>query len=124
MSNPHKGEVSFDHGGKTYKLVFSANALCEMEDLTGEPAIASIAAMGDPTKAKIKTLRAAMWAALRDHHEQVSLKEAGNIVTGIGMAKASSLIGQVFSLAFPVPEGDRPLGEQPASQQDGTGKPS
>lgn len=124
MANAVKGEVPFDYGGRAYKLVFSANALCEMEDLTGEPAIASIASMSDPSTAKIKTLRAAMWAALRDHHADVSLKEAGNIVTGIGMAKASSLIGQVFSLAFPVPEGDRPLAEEPASQPDGTGKPS
>jgi hypothetical protein len=122
MGNPHKGELSFtlhqpspvafDHGGKTYKLVFSANALCEMENLTGQPAIAAFADMGDPAKARITTLRAALWAALKDNHPDLPLYRAGEIITGIGMAQASKLIGEAFALAFPSPGGDRPLADQ------------
>jgi hypothetical protein len=124
MANKHKGEVEFTADGTTFKLVYSTNALCELEGVTGEPAIVSFASMGDPAKARISLSRAMFWAGLRDHHSELSLADAGTMMTSIGLQEANRLIGEAVSLAFPVPEASsRPLAE-PASQSPGTGNKS
>lgn len=47
------------------------------------------------------TVRALIWAALRDYHEEVDLKEAGAIASEAGMPAVMEAIGRAFQLAFP-----------------------
>lgn len=120
MANPHKGEVSFEVEGKQYVLSFSANALCEMEDVLnlGVSEIASRFEQVD--KLRIKTVRAVFWAGLTDKHPDLTIKGAGDLIGKLTLPKAIELIGEAFTLAFPAPEAsDDPRPRNPG--RDGIG---
>lgn len=106
MANPQRGEVSFDAGGKTYTLHYSANALCELEDLLDKGIIELTTEMQgwekNPGKIRFKTIRAMFWAGLRDHHPEIDVAGAGELVTNAGgILGAVDLIGRAFGVAFP-----------------------
>lgn len=124
MANPHKGEVGFDAGGTAYKLSFSANALCELEDQLDKGINEISEALGDAKKLRLKTLRAVFWAGLLDHHEGISIKAAGEIVTMLGVGPAVALIGKAFERAFPEAEAEKADPPKPGSPADGTGPAS
>jgi hypothetical protein len=106
MANPHRGHVEIEADGKTYRLVFSTHALCCLEDATGLSVSVLGQQMADP---KISLLRSMMWAALRDYHEDVSIRQAGDLMDVIGIAESGEALGRAFVLAFPQEEAtDKP----------------
>jgi hypothetical protein len=116
MANRLKGEVTVEADGTTYTLVYSVNALCELEDKLGESVadIGSLAAKGK----RFSTIRTVFWAGLQDHHPDVDLKEAGRIITAMGIEKADAAVAEAFGLAFPeVKAVPLPLEVKPAPVQ-------
>ena len=110
MSNPHKGEIEFTVGGKTYTLYFSINAMCELEDALGGNVVELATLMADSSKVSIKNVRTVFWAGLRDHHEAMSITDAGRLMSEMGVAQAMELVAKAFTLAFPDGgEAKRPL---------------
>jgi len=99
MANEIKGEFDVPVGDKTYKCHLDVNALCEAEELLGESAgdFAPKIGGGD-----MRTLRAVMWAALREHHSDVDLHQAGVIVFELTPSKASNHLVLGMARAFPV----------------------
>jgi len=100
--------VRVSAAGATWRLVVSVNALCLIEaEVKDADEMAKLMSGGD---AAFTTVRAAFWAALQDHHPQVSLEDAGRLLDHLGLMKAGSLMGQALMLAFPELEGgtDRP----------------
>jgi hypothetical protein len=139
MANPHKGEVSV--GGKT--LVFSANAMCEVEDKLkrewvdialeidswrpqlkegAEPTSADL--IGMARKVKTSLLRTLIWGAMQEHHEGATLKDAGRLIDSLDPKEggALGLVMRLFERASP----DAPAApaNPPKPGQDGTGQPS
>lgn len=129
MANPHKGEVAFAAGGKTYTLVYNTNALCELEEETGRgftDIMLEFQAWATPTgddgkpadetpeqiAARVKSMRlglvrAVFWAGLREHHEQITVKQAGNLMTEVGgMLGAITLISRGFTAMLPAVDND------------------
>lgn len=104
MANPHRGSVALQAGDRAYTLSFSVNALCELEDALEQPVAQIANALNDPDTVRLTTVRALVWAALRDHHEDVTLKGAGEIITDAGMPACMEAIGKAFKLAFPEQE--------------------
>lgn len=100
MANKFKGDVSFDAGGRSFTMRFSANALCELEDATGMGINALLTVLADPAKMRLKMVRAVLWAGLQDHHPDVTLHQAGEIITDLSLTKAMDLAGKSFELAF------------------------
>lgn len=99
MANPKRGEVALDVGDQTYKLSFSVSALCELEDAL-DMSVAKIGELlSDPANLRMDTVRKVIWAALRDHHEEIDIKQAGKLATDIPLVM--SKIGEAFQLAFP-----------------------
>jgi hypothetical protein len=94
-----KGEVSVEADGKTYTLVFSINALCELEDKLGA-SVSDIAALSTNGK-RFGTIRTVFWAGLQEHHPDLTLKDAGRIITAMGIPAADAAVGEAFSLTFP-----------------------
>lgn len=111
MANPHKGEVSFQAGDETFTLRFSANALAELEDALDKSVMEIADLMQSEKGLRIKTLRTIFWAGLLDHHEGVTEKRAGDIISDIGMGEAAEIIGRAFAAAFPAADGEK--GENP-----------
>lgn len=100
MANPVKGEVSFEANEKVYKMRFSANALCELEDQVGMGINAIATQLADPNNLRLKTVRAVFWASLLDYHPDITLRQAGDLVTEINMTEALKLITKAFELTF------------------------
>jgi hypothetical protein len=138
MPNPHKGEVAFEAEGKTYTLRFSIDALCNLEEAAGK-GFASIAIeLSDPEKMSVSLLRKVLWAGLIEHHPDLDVRAAGELILAAGGAVV--VLGQIekaFTAAFPEdPEKGarpqtpgRPNGTGPASTEAGqvsaaTKKPS
>lgn len=115
MANSEKGEVSFEVEGKTYKLRYSTNALCEMEDAAGVGAVEFANSLSDEKKVRIKDLRTMFWAGLFDNHK-ITIEEAGSLLDVVGLEFVGSLCGEAFTLAFPVAEEGEPSeGKQKAA---------
>lgn len=100
MANRSKGEVSFEANGQSYTMRFSANALCELEDALDMGVTAVAIQMSSPENLRMRTVRAVLWAGLRDHHPNITQQEAGELVMEITFPKALELIGKAFEIAF------------------------
>jgi hypothetical protein len=88
MSNAHKGEVSLPVGGETYTLRYSYDSLCALEGITDRGFFELAAEMAglaqEPGKFRLGTLRAVLWAALREHHKGITLQQAGELIPAAG----------------------------------------
>lgn len=104
MANPNRGEVALKVGDLEYKLSFSVNAICELENAMDKPMSEIVASMNEAMR--MSTLRTVVWAGLQDHHEGTTLKEAGKIASDAGIAAISDAIGEAFALAFPEADGN------------------
>lgn len=103
MANAERGEVSFDVDGKTWTMRYSANALCELEDLLDLGTAEIVARLQDPKGVRMKLVRALMWAGLHDRHPEMELSGAGDLISELGFDKATALIGDAAAKAFPPP---------------------
>jgi hypothetical protein len=121
MANAEKGEASFEFEGKSYTFVLSINALCELEDLLGQRINDTLAKLGNPNASDLRTMRAMLWAGLREHHPDVTLKQAGVMLQKMGLAGITALLNKGIERTFPRADADRPLEDAPAI---GNGKPS
>ncbi|MEW7009489.1 hypothetical protein [Lentilitoribacter sp. EG35] len=108
MANKEKGEKSFKALGKDWVLVYTTNSLCEMEDKSGKGAPELF------NDGKITSMRYLLWGALVERHEDITLRECGNIIDELGMEGLGKIVGSVFELAFPddvEPDGDADVGK-------------
>lgn len=106
MANPVKGETTFEARGKKYTLVYSANAYASLEeelncgifeiydrlnswspprDAKGKPkhetAEQTAARMAG---VRIGFARAVFWAGLLDRHPEITIREAGDLMSEVG----------------------------------------
>lgn len=144
MANPQKGEVGFESEGKSYKLAFTTNCMCEVEELLGRgwfdiafeleawaPKDGSKESEADARrrvgKMKMSTLRALFWGMLREHQPDITVKQAGELMGTLGQDKdgALGLINKVFDRSMPkgAASGEGPNPPQPGrtTAADGTG---
>ncbi|MEO1067397.1 MAG: GTA-gp10 family protein [Pseudomonadota bacterium] len=106
MANKEKGEIVIDASDAAFTLRFSANALCDLEAEVGASAVALANELSDEDNISITTLRAMFWAGLRDSHPDISVDDAGRIMTELGITEASAKIGEAFVAAFPASDDD------------------
>lgn len=105
MANREKGEVSLPAGDTEYTLVYSVNALCEIEEKLGLGFPAISALMADASTLSLRLVRATLWGGLRTHHPKITLAEAGDVIMKAGgVAKVLPIFNDAITLAFPVPE--------------------
>lgn len=88
-----KGEATLGD----YRLALDFNALCLLEDEVG-PIGAAMEKIG---QGSFKTLRALVWGGLQRHHEGITVKQAGEIVSDVGFDKAFDAIVAAMQSAFP-----------------------
>ena len=106
MANRVKGEVGFELDGVAYTLVYSVNAICQMEEALGT----SMAKLAEGLQSGSTTAgRAAFWAMLLEPHPGMTLDEAGKLMTALGPLRAAELLGEAMAAATPEPTGG-PLG--------------
>lgn len=131
MANRQKGEVAFTAAGKSYRLRFSTNALCELEDITGRgvtDVMLELASWMPPTDDKGKPIeespdqmkaraskmrmgfvRDVFCAGLRDQNPDINVKEAGDLIQDVGgMIRVMDLINSAFAAGFDTGKKPRP----------------
>lgn len=148
MTNPERGEVAAIIGNRAVVLRYTADALCALEetldrgiiDITGEmrfwgPPLGPdgktpLPETADETaqrlgRIRLTTLRALLWAGLRERQPDLSLKEAGEMIltTAGGIAAVLEPVAAAVASAF-AREGDQVRPREPAAAGDGTGASS
>lgn len=98
MTRRGEGEATFDFGGKTWTLRLDFNAMADFEEQTGKGFLLTLEAMGTGA-ASANDIRALFWAMLQDHHPELTIREAGRMVTA-GM----SALNQAAISAMPSAE--------------------
>ena len=118
--NRAKGEAGFDVEGKTYVLAFNVNALCEVEYILDMPTDQILKAL--VVSPPLHVVRALLWGGLRQHHPDIDLIGAGDLIERAGGAGAAlDKIGAALISAFPeADETENPQKGAPA----GTGRRS
>jgi hypothetical protein len=126
VANKYRAEASFQVGKKTYRLRFDWNAAVEFESASGKK-------LGDSMLELLKlticatSLRAMLWAGLRQKHPKVTLSRAGELIGRIGRAEAMRLMGVALRYYYPELMGEPPDPQRPApatSSGGGTERPS
>jgi hypothetical protein len=132
VSNPIKGETSFVADGKTFTLKYSSDAGVQLEDALDKGIIEIVAELQswqkNPSKVRLGFIRSMFWAGLRDHHPEVDLKAAGDLMSAAGgLPGAFTLIGAAIAEAFPQAETKDTRPQNRAARRKaaaGTGKTS
>jgi hypothetical protein len=57
--------------------------------------------LGDEETFKIKTLRLMVWGGLVENHEDISIKQAGEIISDLGVPVIMDAITKAFELSMP-----------------------
>lgn len=117
MSNIHKGEVTFEAGGKTQTLRLDTNALCSLEEELNI-GVGEIGMLLDTGRMTI--VRACIRVGLVNGNgttASLTPTEAGEIIDEIGYKKALELIGRTLQRTF----GEEEEGEDPNPQKAGAG---
>ncbi|QUS40574.1 hypothetical protein RPMA_18320 [Tardiphaga alba] len=125
MGNPHKGEVSLTAGGETYTLKYSVDAICRLEESTGKNLTTLMTEMADASKMSLTMTRHMVHAALFEHHPEVTLKEAGEIMEANGgMLQSLAKVVEAIQIAFPEASGTPRPPNRAARRKAGTGRAS
>lgn len=105
MANRERGDVEFQSLDQSWTLKLGVNAMCEIEDATEKSILEIGELLNNPKTVTIRLLRTVVWAALREYHGDIDVKQAGAVIDGIGMNEAGRLIGEAFTAATPKPKG-------------------
>ncbi len=94
-----RGGVTFDALGQPYELRFTTNAICRLEERSGQ---SLEALLSDTTVAGKKNLsyRLLLWAAIGG----ITLEAAGDIMDDLGGAEVDRILAEGLRLAFPPKE--------------------
>jgi hypothetical protein len=99
-ANAQKGEASISVGQRDYTLAFNINAMCEVEyilNLSTDQILRALA-----SSPPLNVVRALLWGGLRQHHADVDLIGAGNLIEEMGgPGLALDGIGKALVSAFP-----------------------
>lgn len=79
MSRRGDGEATFEAEGRTWRLRFDFNAMADFEAEAGKGAFDVLEAM-QTGKAKATEIRLLFWATLREHHPEITIREAGRMI--------------------------------------------
>lgn len=110
MANSKSGAVKFTANDQAYTLVFSMNALCELEEVTGKDLMSVMQALDGESGFSLRMVRALLWAGLSDNHE-MTLKDVGRLVEELGgVQEVVPLIEKAFQTGMPEAKKDQGAG--------------
>src|SRR5262245_54721465 len=97
MTNPVKGEVTFESGGKSYTFKLGVNAQVMLEQRVKMP-LSKFLKEDKLEDLGISDLRLIFWAGLHRQH-QLSEEEAGDIIDDIGPERVAEIFLEAFETA-------------------------
>jgi hypothetical protein len=121
MSNPYRGEASFEVEGKTHRVHYTWNAAVAYEEATGRLLSDALLDLASG-KLSARSLRAMLWAGLREAGEDVTQKDAGLLIDRLGRREARRIMGVALRFFFPELEAEE--AKATADPRMGTDAPS
>lgn len=115
MANAFLGETTLQgDDGNVYTLRLDFNAMCAFEEKTGLNALdafGELEAASQPNghNPKLSLMRSIMWAALTHHHPDITLEEAGAL-----LSQNFDALEKVMAAMLPDSEEAKTLGKQKA----------
>lgn len=119
-ANRVKGEATFEVGGRSYVLAFTVNAMCEVEYILNLSTDRILSAL--VRSPPLHIVRALLWGGLRQHHPDIDLPAAGDLIEEAGGAGvALEKIGAALIAAFPDVKGGEETARPRKGARAGTG---
>lgn len=86
MVNRERGEVGLEIGGKSYTLVLNTNAMALLEDSfsTRDHEVTFDQVLARVNAGSVRHIRALVWAALHEHHPEITVPQTGNLIQEAG----------------------------------------
>lgn len=132
MANKFRGEAALeftredDSGNEVpakFKLVFDANAFCEIEELNEGMGMAEVLeVLSDAKKLSFTKLRTIVLGGLLRNHPDLKLADAGDIISDAGMEVVIAALHQAVGGAMPKAKGGAKGETQPPKVIRGAGK--
>jgi hypothetical protein len=125
VTNPQKGDVTFEAGNKSYTLRYSHLALVKLEKLLDKGLMKIMREIDtwreNPDDMRVGMVVALLWAGLQKHHPKITVDEAAELLDEMdgGAARAVEIIGESFQRAFSAPE--TKATNPPQKEVNGTG---
>lgn len=110
MANKFRGEVSVPFNGKSLTLVMDYNAMADFEDLTGKNSITTFE-KAETGEASISDMRAILFCAMRRHHPESTLEDAGDL-----LSEDITALGRLMQACAPEPVEGAQLGNAPKAR--------
>lgn len=129
MTNAVRGLVTAELGGKTWSLEYTIDALCQLEDLLDLSALDILASVARGNT-RLGLTRALIWAALRVHHPEVTVAQAGEMIRHADGKAFVAKVSDAFLQCWPTPDpaqeadGAAAANPPPTDAGGGTGGPS
>jgi len=95
-----RAETTIQADGRELRLVFGWNEAATFEEVSGK-ALSDV--LSDVAKQRLsaKTLRGFLYAGLREHHADVDLAGAGQLLDVVGRVEANRVLGVALRAYFP-----------------------
>jgi hypothetical protein len=125
MANPQRGEVPLVVGDRAFTLVLDFDALCQLEDVLSANGqiVTAQEAIYHAMRSSLKYTRALLWAGLRRYHKDVSLVQAGELISDLGGVE--KFYETILALNQSTkPDDEDVSGRPPAARQGSTGEPT
>lgn len=109
MGNLLRGQVSETIGGEAYVFRLATNEWASLEDehdKTTDELIVWFFELLDQNKLRMSLLRSFFRAALIGQRPDVTIDEAGEIMSDMGLVEAGALLGRVIAASMPDPKAE------------------
>lgn len=120
MANGFTGQLSLEYEGKQYRLTLDFNAMADFEGRTGKDSLAVIQRYEETGKISMVDLRALFWAGLSQDHPELTLKDAGLIMsanTGALAKLLEAMAPEQDANPPAAPAGSAPAGKRKARRK-------
>lgn len=116
MANRHQGKSTLEINGTAYTLSYSIDALCRMEDeaCKGGQTVTTQDISERAGRGDVRAVRLMFFAALLDHHPDLTLKRAGELILEAGgIAVIAAALRAVLGSTEPDPADIEAVGARP-----------
>ena len=120
MSNPVKGEVSYEVNGKNYTFKLGTNAQVMIEKRTGM-SMAKYLKQDRLEDLGTEGVRLIFWAGLLRNHPELTEDMAGDLIDDIGPDRVAELFMEAFDSARVKESGAAPNGSRPQKAKEQIG---
>lgn len=118
-TNRENGVIDVELEGRIYTFCTDLNALIRLEEMfsTPEREVSWVQIVARADAGSPRHMRAVLWAALQREHPDVTLEEAGRLITLLAARRIQDVMRDASAGARPDPKDVKELGEDAKKQK-------